>query len=238
MSSTYAIIVAGGRGTRMNSEVPKQFLLLNGLPVLMHTLLAFARSIHQPSLLVVLPEDLHDEWTDLCQQFEFPVPHMLVAGGSTRFQSVSNGLNTIRTQEGTTADSLIAVHDAVRPLITPELIDLSYDQAASDGAVVLAIQSTNSVRLCENDSNRNDNQAIDRKKVFLVQTPQTFKAEILFDAYTSAETSEFTDDASVVEEKKYPITLLDGAHENIKITFETDLLIAEHLLKVKLKQLP
>lgn len=230
MPSKYAIIVAGGRGSRMQNDTPKQFLLLNGLPVMMHTLHAFHQSASQPTLIVALPAELQEEWYDLCYAYQFHVPHFIADGGESRFDSVKNSLGAIREMDN--AAGLIAIHDAVRPLISTSLIDASYEHANIHGAVALAVQSTNSVRVVIRDDagNMMENRAFPREQIYLMQTPQTFRADIIHDAYTLAVSGGFTDDASVVEKKGYPIVLLDGDIRNIKITYPADLKTAECLL--------
>lgn len=221
-SSNYAIIVAGGSGTRMGSAVPKQFLSVNGLPVLMHTLLAFYNSASKPHLILALPSGFHDYWKQLCDTHNFDIEHTLVTGGETRFHSVKAAFDTISK-----TDSLIAVHDAVRPLITGNLIDNAYQQAAEKGNTVVAVKSKDSVRQLKN----NKFTSLKRDEIYLVQTPQTFQYQQLKSAYTQPFTDAFTDDASVVESAGYTIHLLEGDHQNIKITFPEDIAIAELILK-------
>lgn len=219
----YALIVAGGSGSRMQTVEPKQFLSLNGIPVLMHTLLAFYNSKSQPQLILVLPANFHDHWAKLCQTHNFTIPHQLISGGETRFYSVKNGLNLIADNE----DALIAVHDAVRPLTNREIIDKSYQHAATYGNAVTAVKSRDSVRQLKNDVSA----ALNRDEIYLIQTPQTFQSAQLKKAYKQAYHSKFTDDASVVEETGVKINLINGDHQNIKITFPEDIAIAELLLK-------
>ncbi len=220
--NNYAIIVAGGSGSRMGSSVPKQFLLLNGLPVLMHTINAFYNCLSQIYIVVVLPADSHQYWDELCTTHNFTVPHELVSGGETRFHSVKNGLGSINDD-----DAIIAVHDAVRPLITCEIIDESYDCAAKYGNAIVAIKSRDSVRQIK------DNRSISlvRDEIYLIQTPQTFQAAQLKQAYQLPYNDNFTDDASVVEQTGVNINLIGGSYQNIKITFPEDIAIAEFLLK-------
>ncbi len=220
----YAIIVGGGAGTRMGAGIPKQFLLLNGMPVIMHTIHAFHRSKHSPRIIVVIPASQHDYWSELCKKYNFDIPCILVSGGQSRFESVRNGLVAVQSGCTDLSKSLIAVHDAVRPLITSDLIDTTFDLAARTGAAALAIQSTNSVRL--KSENGLKNNAYPRQQVFLMQTPQTFRGHILLESYQQAPDDTFTDDASVVEKKGYPITLVNGDTRNVKITFPEDLRIA------------
>lgn len=223
-NSYYAIIVAGGSGSRMQTVLPKQFLSLNGTPVLMHTLLAFYNSKSKPQLILVLPANFHDHWAELCLTHSFNIPHQLVSGGETRFHSVKNGLNLIADDE----EALIAVHDAVRPLTSREIIDQSYQHAAQHGNAVTAVKSRDSVRQLKNDG---ISLALNRDEIYLIQTPQTFQSAQLKKAYEQAYNPKFTDDASVVEETGVKINLINGDHQNIKITFPEDIAIAELLLK-------
>ncbi|HTD99551.1 MAG TPA: 2-C-methyl-D-erythritol 4-phosphate cytidylyltransferase [Mucilaginibacter sp.] len=218
---TYAIIVAGGSGSRMQSSVPKQFLLLNGMPVLMHTINAFYKCQTQPQLIVVLPPDSHDYWNELCSEHNFTIPHQLVNGGETRFHSVKNGIGLIDDE-----DSIIAVHDAVRPLINGTIIDESYECAIQYGNAIVAIKSRDSVRQIK------DNRSVSlvRDEIYLIQTPQTFQSAQLKKAYQQPFHVNFTDDASVVEQTGVNINLINGSYQNIKITFPEDIAIAEFLL--------
>lgn len=218
----YAIIVAGGSGTRMKSVVPKQFLLLNGLPVLMHTLQAFHKSAPQPKLILVLPQDFHTYWFNLCTEHQFQLPHQLVNGGNSRYQSVKNALNLIEDEH-----ALVAVHDAVRPLVDAGIIENAYKQAADKGAVVVAVKSRDSIRQLKD----NRTQSLLRDEIYLVQTPQTFRAGLLKQAYLHPYCDSFTDDASVVEKAGHPIHIVEGKYTNFKITFPEDIAIAELLLK-------
>jgi 2-C-methyl-D-erythritol 4-phosphate cytidylyltransferase len=218
----YAIIVAGGSGSRMLSALPKQFLSLNGIPVLMHAVLAFHYSNSQPQIILVLPADFHDFWKQLCITHNFDIPHQLVSGGQTRFHSVKNGLDTI-----TDVNSLVAVHDAVRPLTSQTIIDNSYQHAAQHGNAVTAVKSRDSIRQLKNGVS----VSLIRDEIYLVQTPQTFQSAQLKKAYQQPYNDKFTDDASVVEETGTQITLIDGDHQNIKITFPEDIAIAELILK-------
>ncbi|HTH82727.1 MAG TPA: 2-C-methyl-D-erythritol 4-phosphate cytidylyltransferase [Mucilaginibacter sp.] len=222
-STNYAIIVAGGSGSRMQSAVPKQFLLLNGLPVLMHTLLAFYNSESKPQLILVLPAGFHEHWEQLCAMHNFMVPHQLVNGGETRFHSVKNGLNLVPDH----ADTLIAVQDAVRPLTSSTIIDYAYQHAAKHGNAITAVKSRDSVRQLKGDTSVH----LNREEIYLIQTPQTFQLAQLKNAYRQDYHTKFTDDASVVEETGIKINLVNGDHQNIKITFPEDIAIAELLLK-------
>ncbi len=219
----YAIIVAGGSGTRMGSAVPKQFLLLNGVPVLIHTLQAFHDSSGHPELIVVLPDTHHEYWQQLCVQHNFELPYQLVSGGPTRFHSVKNGLKLVP------ADALVAVHDAVRPLVSTAIIDEAYLHASRQGAVVVAVKSRDSIRQVQGVHTK----ALLRDEIYLVQTPQTFRSSLLKQAYESAYHESFTDDASVVEHAGQSVLVVEGSYQNFKITFPEDIAIAELLLKQK-----
>ncbi|MGZ3752104.1 MAG: 2-C-methyl-D-erythritol 4-phosphate cytidylyltransferase [Mucilaginibacter sp.] len=218
----YAIIVAGGSGTRMHSAVPKQFLLLNGIPVLMHTINVFHQSNAQPRIIVVLHSDSHQYWTDLCTEHNFTIPHQLASGGETRFHSVKNGISLVEDD-----DAIVAIHDAVRPLVTKEIIDEAFDCAEQYGNAIVAIKSRDSVRQIKN----NRSQSLNRDEIYLIQTPQTFQAAQLKKAYLQPYQESFTDDASVVEQTGVNINLVGGSYQNIKITFPEDIAIAEFLLK-------
>jgi 2-C-methyl-D-erythritol 4-phosphate cytidylyltransferase len=221
-SNNYAIIVAGGSGSRMRSAVPKQFLLLKGKPVLMHTIEAFHHSTIQPQIILVLHPDFHALWEQLCREHNFKMPHQLVNGGDTRFHSVKNGLDIIPDD----TDTLIAVHDAVRPLTSERIISGSYKYAAENGNAITVVKSRDSVRQLNNGVSR----SLLRDEVYLVQTPQTFQSSQIKKAYLQPYHEKFTDDASVVEETGITIHLVEGSYQNIKITFPEDIAIAECLL--------
>lgn len=217
----YAIIVAGGSGNRMQTETPKQFLLLKNLPVLMHTIKAFAQSDTQPKILLVLSKDQQGYWTRLCEEFNFHIPHEVIDGGKERFHSVKNAIRTIEE------DSFVAIHDAVRPLVSKSLIDNCFKAAEAHGNVIAAVQSSDSVRMLRNEKS----SALKRDEIYLVQTPQTFSVSILKEAYHQDFADHFTDDASVVESIGYGINIIEGERGNIKITYPIDLELAELLLK-------
>lgn len=226
MQTKYALIVAGGTGSRMGTDIPKQYQLLAGKPVLMHTLMQFAKSESQPELVLVLHKDMREYWQSLCEKYNFTLVHTLIDGGSTRFQSVKKGLQFIIDQDSSAA-SLIAIHDAARPLINPSLIDQSYTCAASHGACIVALASSNSIRIGDSSVNK----AVDRTQVWSVQTPQTFRLELLEEAFKQPESPLFTDDASVIEQLGHPIHIIAGEQRNMKITFPEDLEIAQLLLQ-------
>lgn len=222
-----AIIVAGGSGTRFGADVPKQFVLLDGKPVMMHTISKFAAA--GAEIIVVLPSEQFDTWHDLCARHHFSHKHRVVAGGATRFHSVKNAVDAL-VDVGD--DTLIAVHDAVRPLVTPALIEDAYRQAALHGSAIPYVPATDSIRLLDADGGSN---VLDRSRVALIQTPQVFRADIIKRAYRQPYNSIFTDDASVAESilanDKRRLRLIDGETTNIKITYPKDLALAEHFMR-------
>lgn len=218
----YAIIVAGGSGSRMQSEIAKQFMLLDGKPILMHTLEAFANTAQKPELLLVLNIHQHQYWEELCKTHSFNIKHLVVRGGAQRFHSVKNGLKAIKGK------GIVAIHDAVRPLVSAALISRSFLAATANGNAVAGIKATDSVRSINMEGKT---EALNREQLLMIQTPQTFTTEILRKAYQQPFRNEFTDDASVVEYSGYEIHVIEGERENIKITYPEDLEIASILKK-------
>ena len=218
----HAIIVAGGKGLRMGADIPKQFLELNGLPVLMHTLQAF-RFDPTIQITLALPQDQFEYWYWLCKKHHFEVPHRLVAGGNTRFQSVKNALMLLPTD----AD-LVAVHDGVRPIIQKDIIENSFAMADQKGSAIAVVRLKDSIRKQELTGK---NHSVNRANYYLVQTPQTFPYRVIFEAYQQAEDDNFTDDASVVEAHGKEIYMIEGDYKNIKITTPEDLWVGEVFLK-------
>lgn len=221
----YVIIVAGGKGLRMGGEVPKQFLPIGGKPVLMRTVEAFYQTDAETGIVLVLPQEQQSYWKNLCCQYDFRIPYILADGGCTRFHSVRNGLQAIPEED---SDTLIAVHDGVRPFVSPRVIQECFEAATRWRAVVPVLDMVDSVRQLSEDGS---SMAVDRSCLKLVQTPQTFRADILKNAYRQEFTERFTDDASVVEASGVSVALVSGNRENIKITTPFDLKIAEALLK-------
>jgi 2-C-methyl-D-erythritol 4-phosphate cytidylyltransferase len=217
------IIVAGGSGTRMGSEVPKQFILLENLPVLMWTILAFIRYEQSIPVIVVLPESQFNYWKELCVEYNFNHPHLLVKGGETRFQSVKNGLDALGETD------LVAVHDGVRPLVSMDTIDNCFVQAALTGAAIPVMPLDETLR----KGNMEHSCTVDRSAYFTVQTPQVFQAPIIKQAYLQEWNPAFTDDASVVEKQGSRVIMVPGNPENIKITRPGDLLLAGVYIKKK-----
>lgn len=220
-SKEYAIIVAGGKGTRIKSKLPKQFLELAGKPILLHTLEAFYRYSENIAIVLVLPEDDFPIWNDICKKYNFTKPVMLQKGGETRFQSVKNGLKKI---EG---NGLVAIHDGVRPLVSEDIIGASFRLAAVHQSAVAAVRLKESIRMTDQDNTK----AMDRSRFRLIQTPQTFSIELIKQAYQLKEDPTMTDDASVVEKLGHTISLFEGSYENIKITTPEDLIVAKALIK-------
>jgi 2-C-methyl-D-erythritol 4-phosphate cytidylyltransferase len=217
----YAVIVAGGSGTRMNSEVPKQFIPIHGMPILMHSIRVFFEYSRDLSIVVVLAENFHDKWFKLCESHQFKIPFKLIKGGKTRFQSVKNGLEVIGDE------GLVAIHDGVRPLVDQAIIGASFQLAAIHACAVAAVRLKETIRITDKDHTR----TVDRSKYRIIQTPQTFQVKAIKKAYQQAEIPSFTDDASVAEKAGYTISLFEGSYRNIKITTPEDLLIAEALMR-------
>jgi len=215
-----AIIVAGGKGTRMQAEIPKQFIEIHGKPVLMHTLEAFHRYDDSIQLILVLPASQLNAWKKLCLKHAFLLPHQIVSGGETRYNSVLNGLAQIKTP------ALIAVHDGVRPFVSNGTIKRCFDEAEKHGSAIPVIDIVDSIR----QITKTGSQSVDRTNYKLVQTPQVFDSEILKKAYEQDFSTLFTDDASVVEALGLKITLVEGNRENIKITTAFDLILAETVI--------
>lgn len=218
------IVVAGGNGSRMNSTIPKQFIQIGGVPILMHTLQQIHKFDPTIELILVLPASEITQWKDLCQNHECLIPHKIVEGGETRFDSVKNGLKHTKGFE------LIAIHDGVRPLVSHQTLSNCFEKAATSGTAIPVLPVHESVR----KGSLNHSIPVNRSEYFLVQTPQVFKANILNDAYNQPWKAEFTDDASVVEQVGVAVHLVLGNRENIKITFPEDLIIAKAFLKLDL----
>ena len=219
-NNEYALIVAGGKGTRMNASLPKQFLEVNGLPILMHTINAFFRYSETIRVILVLPEDDFETWQSLCKKHGYTKPVILQKGGDSRFQSVKKGLEKI------SGDGLVAIHDGVRPLVSEDIIAASFRLAAVHRSAVAAVRLKESIRMTDQDSTK----AMDRSRFRLIQTPQTFRVALIRQAYAIKEDPALTDDASVAERAGHTISLFEGSYENIKITTPEDLIIAGALL--------
>ena len=220
----YIIVVAGGKGTRMGGELPKQFQLLGGKPLVMVTLEHLNAIDPAMQLILVLPAQQIELWKQLCKEYSFAVPLILAQGGSTRFHSVQNGLAQVDDIE----DALVGVHDGVRPFVSPKVLDECFSRAWTDGAAIPMIDVQDSLRhIVGSDAT----EVVPRDRYRLVQTPQVFKLSLLRRAYEQRFVEGFTDDASVVEALGEKVSGVDGNRENIKITTPFDMLVAKTLME-------
>ena len=213
-----ALIVAGGKGDRMNTDIPKQFLILNGTPILIHTLKQFS---HFEEIVLVLPYSQFEYWRELCSTYNFTQKHILVAGGTSRFYSVKNGLEQIDE------NSVIAIHDGVRPLISTKLIDSLITKTKNGVGIIPIVPLKDSIRKVEGENSTH----LDRSNLYKVQTPQCFLIKDIKEAYKQEFSDTFTDDASVFEAKGGKITTLLGEEKNLKITTREDLTIANEFMQ-------
>ena len=218
----YAVFVAGGSGTRMGSDIPKQFLLLEGKPILQRSIEAFVEAEPDLTAIVVLSRTCIDYWKELCLAHSFDVPHIVVPGGLTRFHSVRNALEKV--PDG----ALVAIHDGVRPLVSPALVRSLFEKGESCPAVIPALPVTDTLRF--RDTSLGD---ADREALVAVQTPQIFHSEALKAAYDQAYETAFTDDGSVARKYGIPLTLEEGERFNIKITTPEDLVLASAILSLR-----
>jgi 2-C-methyl-D-erythritol 4-phosphate cytidylyltransferase len=215
-----AIIVAGGTGQRMGATMPKQFLVIEGKSILLHTVNQFVAAFADINFVIVLPADYIQEGKDLIASSGLTQHVQFTAGGETRFQSVKNGLAHVAP------NAIVFVHDAVRCLLTPDLIQRCYQQALEKGSAIPAVASTDTIRITEGTKHH----VVDRANVMMIQTPQTFNAAILQKAFEQAYQSSFTDEANVLEASGTEVFLIEGEYENIKITRPLDLAIAAYIL--------
>jgi 2-C-methyl-D-erythritol 4-phosphate cytidylyltransferase len=216
----YVVIVAGGSGTRMGAETPKQFLELSGRPVLMHTIEKFKAFDESVEIITVLPENQLRYWDELQKKHSFVIPQTLVKGGSARFYSVRNGLQFVN------APGIVAIHDGVRPFVSVDTISRCFKTAEELGNAVPSLSPSESLRILS----KNGNKPLNRLNVKMIQTPQVFDAGLIKNAYTQNYRPGFTDDATVLEKTGIKINLIEGNPENIKITNPIDLLISTALL--------
>ena len=220
----YAIIVAGGKGERMGAKTPKQFLELNGKPILIHTLEKFKTTFPAIEIIVALPENQIEFWEGIFHSYKLPkVRHQIVKGGQTRFHSVQNALKLVKEE------SVVAIHDGVRPLVSPETIKRCFAQAEEYGNAIPVVEVVDSLR--HYSKQEKTNEAVSRSCYKIVQTPQCFTSELILSAYEQDFDKLFTDDATVVEKLGETINLVPGNRENIKITTAEDLVIAEAFIK-------
>ncbi len=223
MTSKAVIIVAGGKGLRMGGDTPKQFLPVEGKPVLMRTIERFLSYDKDMQVVLVLPRDHQAYWQQLVSDYSFSLPHTIADGGETRFHSVKNGLSKVAAEV-----KLIGVHDGVRPFVSVETIAACYDEALRSGA---AVPVTDVVETVRHIGQQGMSVTVPRSEYRLVQTPQVFDAQLLRNSYSQSYTDFFTDDASVVERFGHDVTLVSGNRENIKITTPFDLKIAKAILE-------
>lgn len=233
-TTKFVIIVAGGTGSRMQSTLPKQYLLLDNIPVLMHSILAFHQHDPNTHIIVAISDPMLDHWQNLCLQHDFNIEHEVVVAGKYRVDSVYNALNHIADKyPNLYENSLIAVHDGARPMIGVVDIDHLYTMALQEKCAVPAIPTTNSIRIGTKDKN----ETMDRDLVWQVQTPQIFEGKLLVSAYQKAmekgNPEKYTDDASLIEKMGNTIHLFPGNYRNIKITYPEDLSIALIYLKAQ-----
>ncbi len=245
----YAIILAGGKGLRMGSDIPKQFLPIDGMPVLMHTIRRFRAYSDELNIILVLPKEQHDYWAELCRQYHFEERYMVTTGGATRFHSIQNGLKLIPDD----AEGVVAVHDGVRPFPSLEVIGRCFEAARRTGAAIPVVPVVETLRqiLPTQDPaapipatmpsqgpisrciTAPPSVTVPRDDYRLVQTPQAFDIQLHKQAYRQPYSDSFTDDASVVEHFGHAITLVEGNRENIKITTPFDIVVASALIQTE-----
>ena len=216
----YAVIVAGGSGSRMGGEIAKQFLMLGDKPILLHTIEAFLSLSFPVEIILVVPASLRDYWKNFYKEQRLSFKHTLVSGGITRFHSVKNAMKYV--PEG----ALVAVHDGVRPFVSKDFLESLFAEAEEKRAVIPAVKVVDSLRYTDEEGSR----PVERDKYVSIQTPQIFHSELLLDAYSQAYNPAFTDDASVVESGGTKIYLTEGRMVNIKITRPEDLTLAQAIL--------
>lgn len=220
----YTIIVAGGKGLRMGTDIPKQFLPVNGKPVLMHTIERFHEYDENMNIILVLPRQQQAYWKELCSQHQFAVKHQIADGGDSRFQSSKNGLALIPED----AEGFVAVHDGVRPFVSLETIARCFEAAEESYAAIPVMPVTSTLRYVDP---RGGGNTVDRSMFREVQTPQVFDISLMRQAFNQPERDTFTDDASVIESLGCRVALVEGNRENIKLTTPFDLRIAEECAK-------
>ena len=220
----YVIIVAGGKGERMGEDIPKQFLEIKGKPILMHTIEKFRKTFSDIKIILALPENQIDLWEELCSKYAFVnVPHHIVKGGKTRFHSVKNALALVKNE------SIVGIHDGVRPLVSETTIQACYIVAEQKGNAIPVVEVVDSLRFVSKQDGTN--KAVTRSCYKIVQTPQCFKSDIILKAYEQQYEDSFTDDASVIEKLGETINLVEGNRDNIKITTKEDLVLAEAMIE-------
>ena len=223
----YIIILAGGKGLRLGGDIPKQFLPIGGLPVLMHTVKRFREYSNDLNIILVLPQNQQDYWQALCDEYQFMEDYTIADGGETRFHSIQNGLQLIPDD----AQGVVGVHDGVRPFPSVEVIRNCFETARREGSAIPVIPVVETIRHLE--KHIQSSKTVPRDEYRLVQTPQVFDIQLHKRAYNQPYNDGFTDDASVVESMGYSIILVGGNRENIKITTPFDLIVAEAIVKLK-----
>jgi 2-C-methyl-D-erythritol 4-phosphate cytidylyltransferase len=218
----YVLIIAGGIGRRMNTDIPKQFIPIAGKPVLMHTIAKFRDFDAKMNIVVIIPKEHISLWKDLCTEFNFKIEHQIIHGGKERFYSVKNGLKVVAE------NSLVLIHDGVRPLVSNETIARVLDMSHEKGNAIPFTDMVQSVRRVQNGKNK----AANRSQLKLIQTPQGFHSDLIKAAYAKRYRKSFTDDASVLEATGEVINLVKGNHKNIKITSSTDLHLVDCLMRM------
>lgn len=224
----YVIIVAGGKGMRMGTDIPKQFLPIGGKPILMRTIESFYEYNPILGIILVLPQSQQEYWKQLCEKHNFTINHTIVNGGETRFESSRNGLATIPNEE----IGVVGIHDGVRPLVSKEVIDNCFEAARDDFAAIPVLPVTDTIRYVDKQGGGKN---VMRSDYRVVQTPQVFDIQLIKQAYNAEYQESFTDDASVVESLGCQATMVDGNRENIKITTPFDIIVAEAILKSQQK---
>lgn len=217
----YIIIVAGGKGLRMGTDIPKQFLEVGGKPILMHTIERFASYDEKLQIILVLPHEQQDYWHELCVKHNFNIPHTIVDGGDTRFQSCKNGVMAIPED---VTDGVVGIHDGVRPFVSHEVIERCFETARDEYAAIPVMPVVETLRYVDRHGGGKN---VMRDDYRVVQTPQTFDLSLLRQAYNQPYQESFTDDASVVESLGCNVQMVEGNRENIKITTQFDLKVAE-----------
>lgn len=216
----FAIIVAGGKGNRMKSEIPKQFIEIGGKPILMHTIEQFYKADSNIEIILVLPKEQIQYWQELQTKHGFEVPVLVTEGGTSRFYSVKNGLEKV------TSTGVVAIHDGVRPFVAASTIMKGFEVAEKEKTAIPTVNLVDSIRRVDEKVNR----ALNRADYRLVQTPQVFDIALLKTAYQQSFSDTFTDDASVIEAMGHSVTLFEGNSENFKITTPFDLKVAEMMV--------
>lgn len=224
MNKDYIIIVAGGKGLRMGGDLPKQFLPVDGKPVLMRTIERFREYSDAIGIILVLPHAQQDYWRQLCKEYHFTVEHTVVDGGATRFHSCKNGIAAVPDD----ATGVVGIHDGVRPFVTVDVIARTYEAAREHGAAMPVMPVTDTLRYVAGEDGGHN---VLRSDYRTVQTPQTFDIQLIKRAYNVPYSEAFTDDASVAEAAGHKVVMVEGCRENIKLTTPYDLLLADFICK-------